>query len=107
LLHDRVGDKTVYAGGEIGALAFYCECNIIDSFADSRFDVPMIDERIDKAGPVVRWLLKLNYRQLDRDVGPPIAQYRLVWEPGWVADPDTYDVYSSWRGFGHFRLLPG
>jgi hypothetical protein len=95
LLHDRVGDKTVYAGGEI------------DSFADSRFDVPMIDERIDKAGPVVRWLLKLNYRQLDRDVGPPIAQYRLVWEPGWVADPDTYDVYSSWRGFGHFRLLPG
>jgi hypothetical protein len=106
-LRDRVGDKLVVSPGEIGTLAFYCDCNLVDVFSDERFAMPLINERIAKAGPVMRWLLKENYRYLDLTVGPPRVDYRIVWEPGWVYnDPNAWNAWSSLRGFGHFRLLP-
>jgi hypothetical protein len=103
-LHALVGDQPVSAPGEIGALAFYCDCNVVDQFADYRYATPMIETRIDEAGPVMRFLLDLNYQNLDRDERPPPVAYHLIYEPGWVAG-GAWNVWSSWRGYGHLRLV--
>jgi hypothetical protein len=107
-LHAIVGDKPVSAPGEIGALAFYCDCNIVDIFADYRYTIPAIDERIDEAGALMHFLLEWNYHNLDRDQVPPPVAYHLIYEPGWVttSGPGVWNVWSSWRGYGHFRLIP-
>jgi len=108
-LRSRVGDKTVASPGEIGTLAFYCHCKIIDLFSDERFAVPLINERIRKAGPIMKWLLQLNYRNLNRRTGPYPLDYYLTWDPGWVSttgDPNVWNVWAPHRGFGHFTLHP-
>jgi hypothetical protein len=106
-LHGRVGDKLVKSPGEVGTIAFYCECNIVDEFSDQRFAIPLINQRIDKASPVMRALLNANYARLDLTATPPPVDYHLVFEPGWVNEPDTWWTWSTTRGFGHLRLVPG
>ncbi len=60
------GGKAVGSPGEIGALAFYCDCRIVDLFSDRGDAANWIEERTRKAGPLMRWLLTLNYHNLDR-----------------------------------------
>jgi hypothetical protein len=60
------GGRAVGSPGEIGALAFYCDCRIVDLFSDRGDATNWIEERMRKAGTMMRWLLELNYRNLDR-----------------------------------------
>ena len=104
-LGERVGDATVHSPGEIGSLAYFCQCSIVDPFADRGLVVPLIEQRIAAAGPVVGALLKVNYLLLDRDQRPRPVQYRLIWEPGPATEPDQWQAWSPWTGVGHFRLV--
>ena len=61
-----VGDATVKAPPEIGTVAFACDCNVVDVFSDPGITPPSIEKRIDEAGPVMKWLLELNFSRLDR-----------------------------------------
>ncbi len=104
---ERVGAATVTSPGEIGTLAYFCECAIVDSFSDRGRVVPLVEERMAEAGPVARLALKLNYWHLDHDLQPRPADYSLVWrQPGPAPDPDSWDVSSSATGAGHLRLIP-
>ncbi len=105
----RVGSATVIAPPEIGTLAYFCQCAIVDAFADRGRVVPLIEERVAAAGPVVGALLEFNYRRLDRARRPRPAQYRLVWEPGPATRPEQWQIWSPATGVGHLRLiaLPG
>ncbi len=100
----RIGDATVESPGEIGTLAYFCECSIVDAFADRGRAVPLIEARIAAASPAVRALLELNYLRLDRDQEPRPLQYRLIWEPGPVNGPDQWATWSPSAGVGHLRL---
>ncbi|WP_144585893.1 hypothetical protein, partial [Amycolatopsis rhizosphaerae] len=60
------GGRPVHAGGEIGAIAYFCDCAVVDGFSDRAELLPIIDTVIDKASPAARALLELNYRFLDR-----------------------------------------
>jgi hypothetical protein len=60
------GNDAVGSPGEIGALAFYCDCRIVDLFSDRGDAANWIEERMRRAGPLMTWLLALNYRNLDR-----------------------------------------
>ncbi|MGH3781186.1 MAG: hypothetical protein ACRDRO_11310 [Pseudonocardiaceae bacterium] len=60
------GGRAVGSPGEIGALAFYCDCRIVDLFSDRGDAANWIEERMRKAGPLMRRLLELNYHNLDR-----------------------------------------
>ncbi|MBV8997367.1 MAG: hypothetical protein JO287_27555 [Pseudonocardiales bacterium] len=74
------GDNAVGSPGEIGALAFYCDCRIVDLFSDRGDAANWIEERMRRAGPLMRWLLALNYRHLDRH--PAIRRTsQLTFEP--------------------------
>lgn len=101
-LGQRVGGEPVGAPGELGALAYFCDCQIVDGFSDPGLLGPQIRERIDRAGPVVAWLLRLNYTRFDWQ-RPPIARtYQLTYGPG----PGPWQVYSQAKGVGHFMLMP-
>lgn len=81
-VHREIGDGTVLAPGEIGTLAYGCECSMVDMFSDPGITLPLIEQRIDQAGPVGRFLLELNFARLDRDQAPRTLDYRLVWTQG-------------------------
>jgi hypothetical protein len=104
-LRYTLGHEKVAAGpGEIGILAFYCDCQVVDPFADQHSAVPLIERRIDDAGSVMRALLKLNYHYLDRS-GPPAVDYYVEYGPGWVTGSYVWNVWSPTKHFGHFRLV--
>jgi hypothetical protein len=104
-LRARVGDQAVKSPGEIGTLAFFCQCAIVDHYSDRGWVIPEVEKRIAQAGPVARFLLRLNYRHLDRDLLPRPPEYTLVWARGHSDDPDTWEVSSSETGPGHLRLV--
>ena len=103
-LGERVGPETVISPGEIGTLAYFCQCSIVDAFADRGRVVPLIEERIAAAGPVMAAILKVNYLRLDRDEPARPAAYRLIWEPGPATQPEEWQTWSPSAGVGHFRL---
>ena len=101
----RVGDETVIAPPEVGTLAYFCECSIVDAFADRGRVVPLIDERIAAAGPLARRALDLNYLLLDHDQLPRPARYQLIWEPGPPTGADQWETWSPAAGVGHMTLI--
>jgi hypothetical protein len=106
LVRGAVRGATVSSFGEIGTLAYYCDCRIVDVYSHRGEAIPLIDHQIAKAD-VLRPLLDLNYLLLDRDRQPPRIQYRL----GYAHGPATsggavWPVWSRWLGPGHVRLIP-
>jgi hypothetical protein len=101
---DLAGRGTVIASpGEIGTLAFFCRCDIVDVFSDRGALAPLITQREDEAGPVMRTLLQLNFTNRG-DVGPPAKPDAfLVYSPG-PPPPGGWGVSSYWLGPGSFHL---
>ncbi|WP_326835699.1 hypothetical protein VSH64_12325 [Amycolatopsis rhabdoformis] len=101
----QVGDATVAAPPEIGTLAYFCECTMVDSFADQGRVVPLVEQRIAAAGPVDGFLLKLDYRWLDRARRPRPVDYRLDWSWSPLSGPGTWHLFSPATGDGWVRLV--
>jgi hypothetical protein len=102
----RVGDAGVMAPQEIGTLAYYCDCEMLDKFSDRGRVIPLIDARIHQSAPFARALLKLNYLWLDRTQEPRPAEYELRWVLGPSAGPDDWETWSPVTGINHLTLLP-
>ncbi|WP_236790113.1 hypothetical protein [Amycolatopsis sp. GM8] len=88
--------------GEIGTIAYFCDCRLIDGFSDQGLLGPQILQRIDQADPVTAWLFRLNYRYFDWSKHPVRLDYQLRYEPG----PGPWQVFSVAKGVGHFILDP-
>ena len=63
---------TVLSPGEIGTLAWFCECRVVDQFADRGRFTPLLEERLATAGPVTRTLLEANYARFERPGAVPL-----------------------------------
>ena len=98
-LRARVGDATVQGPGEVGTLAYFCECAIVDRFSERGRAIEVIDDYVDDSSALVKPALELNYLLLDRDEQPRPAQYRLRFDavPG-KPGPNTWRIES-----GYFR----
>ncbi|HVW42920.1 MAG TPA: hypothetical protein VHC18_16365 [Amycolatopsis sp.] len=103
-LKSRLHGAGTTGPGEIGTLAYFCDCTIVDGFADRGLLGPSIHERIDRAGPVGHWLLRLNYARFDWSQRPIPLGYQMRYEPGPGAPEWT--VSSVAKGVGHFVLVP-
>lgn len=101
-LADRVGGAAVGAPGEVGTLAYFCDCLIVDGFSDSGRLGPQIGQRIDHASPLVSWLFRVNYTHFDWSKPPVRLDYQLFYGPG----PGPWQVFSVAKGVGHFTLQP-
>lgn len=98
----RLHGAAVGSPGEIGTIAYFCDCTIVDGFSDRGLVVPQIRKRIDQASPFVAWLLRLNYTHFDWSRPPIKLDYQLRYDPG----PGEWTVYSAAKGVGHFTLAP-
>jgi hypothetical protein len=104
-LRARIKGRAVSSPSEIGALAFSCECAIINSFSDRSLIVPLVESRIAAAGPISRFLLKLNYWNVDREVLPHPIDYTLENHVG-PAGRGEWGTYSTTAGVRHLSLVP-
>lgn len=93
---------SVQATGEIGLLAYACECDIVDGFADQAHIMVQVAALEREAGPVTRLLLRVNYLHADRTPPRPF-QYSLRFEPG-QDGPGWPTAGGPGRGDGRFVL---
>lgn len=105
-LGERLRGATVRSPGEIGTLAYYCDCAIVDEFSDRGLVLEKVNLRMDTADSVTGLLLRLNYAKLDRTTPPRAVDYQLEYALGPGSGPDTWTVYSAAKGVGHFTLVP-
>ncbi|MFC7343587.1 hypothetical protein [Saccharopolyspora griseoalba] len=101
---ERVGDATVASPGEIGTLAYFCECHIVDGFSDRGYLAAGIDERLRRAGPLAATLLRWNYHHF-APTEPRRIDYVLTAEPGPGPDP-FWTISTPLSPPGHLVLAP-
>jgi hypothetical protein len=102
-LRTIVGTQTVGGPGEIGTLAYYCRCTIVDPFSDRSRIIALVEFRASRAEPVMRSLLDANFYNLDRTLLPRPAAYELVVGLGSAHGKDVWNVSSM--GQRNFRLV--
>ena len=105
-----VGDERVAAPGEIGTLAYSCDCEIVDQFSDPSYLQGVIEARQAESGPLLRALLELNYTHREPVPAQP-TPFVLRWTD---TGADPAQVIGSWpttQGTWQRRsllvLLPG
>ncbi|MEZ0163739.1 hypothetical protein AB2L27_03035 [Kineococcus sp. LSe6-4] len=92
-----VGDQRVTAPGEIGLLAYACDCEIVDQFSDPAVLHPLLQARLEEAGPVLQQLLRWNYAR--RDPGPVQPQpWALRWRSAAVPPPAGVARWTTTAG---------
>lgn len=104
---ELVGDGTVYSGGEIGVLAFFCHCAIVDQFADRGYAPELIEQVKQDASPFGKAIIDFNFLHLDKNVQPEQLDFALQHVD--APDPQAianWHVYSPWVGEGYVRLIP-
>ncbi|MFI5585403.1 hypothetical protein ACIA5G_10250 [Amycolatopsis sp. NPDC051758] len=100
----RLDGASVASPGEIGTLAYFCECTIVDEFSDRGRAVALVEQRIATANPLMSLALRVNYHWLDRSITPRKPEYRLQYAGGPATGPDSWQVRSAAKGVGHFTL---
>jgi len=105
-------DKIISSPGEIGALAYYCDCDIVDEFSDRGILVGRMKELVAHLSPFTRQLWRLNFMHLAYETPPLEPSHRLEWHSG--APPlktelpgnviAVWPSYTRWTGDGHFVL---
>jgi hypothetical protein len=82
--------STVQTFGEVGTVAYFCDCTVVDRLSDRAQVVDLLRAKRAAAGPVVRTLLDWNYHRLRTD--PPLhARYKFTF-----ADDPTGIPVTSW-----------
>lgn len=105
-LPDLIGDHAVRSPGEIGTIAYFCHCRIIDAFSDRGRMLPIIRQETRSAGPAERWLLDRNFHFLDRSLKPISYDYTLAFSRKRPADALAVwrTTSHSARGLGYIAL---
>ncbi len=84
---------TVISPNEVGILAYFCDCEIVDFISDRGRTEQDIALRAQQSGPLMRRLLEVNYTH-HVPAAPKPAEFALVWEKTCMnalgAWPSTY-----------------
>jgi hypothetical protein len=104
-----VGDSNVGFGGEVGAMAYYCKCQVIDVLSDMANLNSGIVRSIDTSTGIYHDLLRANFRHRDLTALPPPFRFLMV--P--TSDPAGHEwhwtVTSPWASTTYVldELTPG
>lgn len=74
--------EPILDGIEIGTVAFFCRCTILEHFTDPAIARRLIDERTAGAGPLKRALVNLNFAHR-----PPASIPPTTWQVVFSGDP--------------------
>ncbi|SFW50938.1 hypothetical protein [Amycolatopsis australiensis] len=100
--------RTVETAGEVGALAYACDCELVDEFSDRGAVDPAITETKRRSGDLGRALLEANFHNFDHSVAPMspdlvLATTRRAPPPAALA---TWRIDSPWVGTQNLYLVP-
>ncbi|NBH11799.1 hypothetical protein [Amycolatopsis sp. SID8362] len=101
------GDQVVSTAAEIGAIAYFCDCTVVDPFSDQGYIVQKVSRWLDAMQPLNRKVMGWNFHYLDRSHRPLVATLALVYttEPPSGA-LGTWQVNSPWMDPpGHWHYL--
>lgn len=99
--------KTIESPGEIGTIAYYCQCAVVDQFSDRGRVIGKIGDREAGSDRVGAFLLRLDHRHLDRSVTPRPVDARLVYQKGLApAGPSQWPADHWADGPGRIVLEP-
>lgn len=84
---------TVKSFGEVGTVAYFCDCTVVDRFTDRAQVADLLREKRATASPVMRTLLDWNYYRFK--AGPPMVP---AYEFAFAEDPTGVHV-TSWRAY--------
>lgn len=73
---------TIESPGEIGTIAYYCQCAVVDQFSDRGRVVGTLVDRERSGNRLVRFLLRLDHVHLDKTARPRPVDARLVYQGG-------------------------
>jgi hypothetical protein len=99
-----VGDKNVGFGGEVGAIAYYCRCEVIDDFSDMANLNSGIVRSLESNSGITRELLRLNFRHRDLAAVPPPFQYWIIVSKDPPPPPWSWRFDSPWAGTNYYGL---
>ncbi len=104
-LRDIVGDGAVRSAGEIGALAYSCECAIVDVFSDRGRMAEAIEEKKQESSALGVTLLEANFAFLDAPAEPVRTEYelRITTKQAPAEAIAVWRTTSAW-GSGHRTL---
>lgn len=80
---------TVVSPSEVGTLAYFCNCEMVDFISDPGRTEHDIALHAHQAGPLMRQLLKLNYTHRV-PASPKPAEFELVWQKPCVNATDQW-----------------
>jgi hypothetical protein len=99
--------RKVETAGEIGALAYACDCELVDEFSDRGAVDPAITETKRRSGDVGRALLEANFHNFDHSVVPIspdlVLTTRRTPPPAALA---SWRIDSPWVGAQDLYLVP-
>jgi len=100
--------RKVETAGEVGALAYACDCELVDEFSDRGAVDPAITETKRRSGDLGRALLEANFHNFDHSVVPispdlVLATTRRTPPPTALA---TWRIDSPWMGAQNLYLVP-
>lgn len=106
------GGEVVRSPGEIGTLAYFCECTIVDIFSDRGVIAERVSDRQESGSAIIRLLLGINFATLDKEQRPLEPTLLIERHEGPLpsdvgADPTVHGAwpaYSLWTRDRHFVL---
>ncbi|NUP46895.1 MAG: hypothetical protein HOW97_06205, partial [Catenulispora sp.] len=102
-----VGAAGVATPGEVGTIAYYCDCQISDSFSDRALVMPMI-ERARFGDGLGAWLWQLNYARAPHHLEPLPIVYQMSTSPTAAGHMAAWPVSSPWNpGVVSFITMDG
>lgn len=100
------GGRGVRSPGELGAIAYFCDCSVLDDFSDRGLVVERLPYWLDHGGPVSRVVLRWNFHFLDRAQRPVRPRLELTVMSTPPADAlGTWRVDSPWTGPGRWHYV--
>lgn len=102
-----VGASSVRSPGEVGTIAYFCDCEVLDELSDRGIAVAILRQQEAKHGALTRWLLDLNFHFLDKNLQPTPLDYRIVYSKTTPAGGPYWPVTGpAWIGNGYDALVP-
>lgn len=100
--------RKVETAGEIGALAYACDCELVDQFSDRGAVDPAIAETKRRSGDIGRALLEANFHNFDHSVAPISPDLVLTTSPATPpsAALASWRIDSPWIGAQNLYLVP-
>lgn len=106
-IRSLIGDHSVRSPGEVGTIAYFCDCEVLDELSDRGIVVSVLDQQKQHKSPLSRFLLDINFYFLDKNLKPTPVDYAIVYTKQRPANGHYWPTTGpSWIGNGYDVLVP-